>query len=171
MIEEEAAKPEGRIVIKVNNLVDPEVIDALYRASRAGVRIDLIVRGICCLKPGVPGLSEGIRVRSLIGHYLEHSRIFAFGSGPKRHILIGSSDLMPRNLDRRVEAVVPVADADLKQEIEQFLELELSDDTLAWELSGDGTWSKAVAGRGVNTQQLMQRASLGIVEDEGLRSA
>jgi polyphosphate kinase len=171
MIEQEAAKPEGRIVIKVNNLVDPEVIDALYRASQAGVKIDLIVRGICCLKPGVAGLSEGIRVRSLIGRYLEHSRIFGFGSGPGRHVLIGSSDLMPRNLDRRVEAVVPVADPDLKQEIEQFLELELSDDTLAWELAADGAWSKAAAGHGVNTQQLMQRASLGIVEDEGVQAA
>jgi polyphosphate kinase len=170
MIEEEAAKPEGRIVIKVNNLVDPEVIDALYRASQAGVKIDLIVRGICCLKPGVPGLSDGIRVRSLIGHYLEHSRIFAFGSGPERHVLIGSSDLMPRNLDRRVEAVVPVVDADLKKEVEQFLDLELSDDTLAWQLAADGTWSKAVTGDGVNTQQLMQRASLGIVSDEGAQA-
>jgi len=170
MIEEESAKPEGRIVIKVNNLVDSEVIDALYRGSQAGVKIDLIVRGICCLKPGVPGLSERIRVRSLIGHYLEHSRIFAFGSGADRHVLIGSSDLMPRNLDRRVEAVVPVSDPDLKKEIEQFLELELSDDTLAWELAADGTWSKAVAGKGVNTQRLMQRASLGIVGDEGVQA-
>jgi polyphosphate kinase len=171
LIQHEALKPEGRIVIKVNNLVDPEVIDALYRASQAGVRIDLIVRGICCLKPGVPGLSEGIRVRSLIGRHLEHSRIFAFGSGPGRHVLIGSSDLMPRNLDRRVEAVVPVADPDLKKEVEQFLELELADDTLAWELAADGTWSKVAAGRGANTQELMQRAPLGIVGDEGVSAA
>jgi polyphosphate kinase len=170
LIQQEALKPEGRIVIKVNNLVDPEVIDALYRASQAGVRIDLIVRGICCLKPGVPGLSNGIRVRSLIGHYLEHSRIFGFGSEAGRHVLIGSSDLMPRNLDRRVEAVVPVADPDLKQEIEQFLELELADDTLAWELAGDGAWRKVSAGHGVNTQELMQRATLGIVEDEGAQA-
>ena len=171
LIQHEALKPEGRIVIKVNNLVDPEVIDALYRASQAGVRIDLIVRGICCLKPGVPGLSEGIRVRSLIGRYLEHSRIFGFGSGPGRHVLIGSSDLMPRNLDRRVEAVVPVADPDLKKEVERFLELELADDTLAWELAENGTWSKVVASRGANTQDLMQRATLGIVGDEGVAAA
>ncbi|HZK73097.1 MAG TPA: polyphosphate kinase 1, partial [Clostridia bacterium] len=161
IIKQEALKPDGRIVIKVNNLVDPEVIDALYRASEAGVKIDLIVRGICCLKPGVRGLSEGIRVRSLVGHYLEHSRIFRFGTEGGRHVLIGSSDLMPRNLDRRVEAVVPVADPDLMMEIDQFLDLELADDTLAWELAGDGTWTKVAAGRGVNTQELMQRATLG----------
>jgi polyphosphate kinase len=171
LIQHEALKPEGRIVIKVNNLVDPEVIDALYRASQAGARIDLIVRGICCLKPGVAGLSEGIRVRSLIGQYLEHSRIFGFGNGPGRHVLIGSSDLMPRNLDRRVEAVVPVGDPDLKKEVERFLELELADDTLAWELGGDGTWTKVAAGRGGNTQELMQRATLGIVGNERVAAA
>ena len=171
LIEEEASKLDGRIVIKVNNLVDPEVIDALYRASQSGARIDLIVRGICCLKPGVPGLSDGIRVRSLLGHYLEHSRIFRFGQSAGRRILIGSSDLMPRNLDRRVEAVVPVADPDLNQQIERFLELELADDTLAWELAGDGTWTKAAADRGVNTQELMQRATLEILGDEGVESA
>jgi polyphosphate kinase len=171
LIQHEALKPDGRIVIKVNNLVDPEVIDALYRASQAGVRIDLIVRGICCLKPGVPGLSEGIRVRSLIGQYLEHSRIFAFGGGPGRHVLIGSSDLMPRNLDRRVEAVVRVADPDLMKEVEQFLELELADDMLAWELAEDGAWSKVAASRGANTQELMQRATLRIVGDEGVAAA
>ena len=170
MIEEEALKPNGRIVIKVNNLVDPEVIDALYRASQTGVQIDLIVRGICCLKPGVPGLSKGIRVRSLIGHYLEHSRIFRFGSEAGSHVLIGSSDLMPRNLDRRVEAIVPVADPDLREEIEQFLELELADDTLAWELAGEGTWRKVASDAGVNTQDRMQRATLGIVGDEGFRA-
>jgi polyphosphate kinase len=169
MIQEEALKADGRIVIKVNNLVDPEVVDALYRASQAGVRIDLIVRGICCLKPGVPGLSEGIRVRSLVGYYLEHSRIFRFGNDKDSRVLIGSSDLMPRNLDRRVEAVVPVADEDLKKEIEQFLELALADDTLAWELKRDGSWHKVAGGHGVNTQQLMQRATLGLVESEGVK--
>jgi polyphosphate kinase len=170
LIQREALKPDGRIVIKVNNLVDPEMIDALYLASQAGVRIDLIVRGTCCLKPGVPGLSEGIHVRSLVGHYLEHSRVFRFGSEAGRHVLIGSSDLMPRNLDRRVEAVVPVDDPGLKKEIEQFLELELSDDTLAWELGGDGTWTKAARSRGINTQELMQHATLGIVEEEAFQA-
>ncbi len=166
LIQQEALKPQGRIVIKVNNLVDPEVIDALYRASQAGARIDLIVRGTCCLKPGVAGLSERIQVRSLIGQHLEHSRVFRFGSEKVSHVLIGSSDLMPRNLDRRVEAVVPIADPDLKKEIEQFLDLELADDTLAWELGADGTWGKVATGKGVNTQQLMQRTTFGIVESE-----
>ena len=170
LIQQEASKPDGRIVIKVNNLVDSEVIDALYRASQAGVQIDLIVRGICCLKPGVRGLSERIRVRSLVGHYLEHSRIFRFGSGAELDVLIGSSDLMPRNLERRVEAVVPVSEPELNKKIDQFLELELADDTLAWELAGDGAWSKAAAGRGVNTQQQMQRATLGIVGQEGVEA-
>jgi polyphosphate kinase len=166
LIQQEAVKPGGRIVIKVNNLVDPEVIDALYRASQAGVKIDLIVRGICCLKPGVPELSERISVRSLIGHFLEHSRIFRFGSEKAHHVLIGSSDLMPRNLDRRVEAVVPVVDADLTKEIDQFLNLALADDTLAWELAGDGSWTKVASVRGLNTQELMRRATLGIVDEE-----
>jgi polyphosphate kinase len=166
LIHQEALKPGGRIVIKVNNLVDPEVIDALYLASQAGVKVELIVRGICCLKPGVPGLSEGIRVRSLIGHFLEHSRIFRFGSERTRHVLIGSSDLMPRNLDRRVEAVVPVVDPHLTREIDQFLNLALADDTLAWELSADGTWTKVPTVEGLNTQELMRRATLGIVNEE-----
>ncbi|GAC1475342.1 MAG: RNA degradosome polyphosphate kinase [Candidatus Dormibacteraceae bacterium] len=170
LIKQQASRPQGRIVIKVNNLVDPEVIDALYRASQAGAQIDLIVRGICCLKPGVPGLSEGIRVRSLVGHYLEHSRIFRFGGESNPQILIGSSDLMPRNLDRRVEAVVPVTDPELNKRIDHFLELELSDDTLAWELAGDGTWTKVEGGRGINTQELMQRATLEIVGEEGVQA-
>jgi polyphosphate kinase len=168
LIHEQALKTDGRIVIKVNNLVDPEVIDALYLASQSDVQVELIVRGICCLKPGVAGLSDRIHVRSLVGHHLEHSRIFCFGDDADTHVLIGSSDLMPRNLDRRVEAVVPVSDPGLKKEIEQFLELELSDDTLAWELAGDGSWRKVAAGSGVNTQQLMQRATLGIVEEAGV---
>jgi polyphosphate kinase len=171
LIKQEALKPGGRIVIKVNNLVDPEVIDALYRASQAGIRIHLIVRGICCVKPGVPGLSEGISVRSLVGHFLEHSRVFSFGRDADRHILIGSSDLMPRNLDRRVEAVVPIADPDLEKEIEQFLELELADDTLAWELASDGAWLKVATGDGVNTHEVMQRATPGILDEDEVRAS
>jgi polyphosphate kinase len=105
-------------------------------------------------------------VRSLIGHFLEHSRIFRFGSEQASHVLIGSSDLMPRNLDRRVEAVVPVIDKDLTREIDQFLNLALADDTLAWELAGDGTWTKVAGVKGLNTQELMRRATLGIVDEE-----
>ena len=163
LIEEQASKPDGQIVIKVNNLVDPEVIDALYRASQAGAKIDLIVRGICCLRPGVSGLSEGIRVRSLVGHFLEHSRIFRFGNGADGQLFIGSSDLMPRNLDRRVEAVVPISDPTPREHIEGFLQLELADDTLAWSLAGDGTWSKVPLGRGVNSQRLMQSAAIEVL--------
>jgi polyphosphate kinase len=166
LIGQEATKPNGRIVIKVNNLVDPEVIDALYRASQAGVEIELIVRGICCLKPGVVGLSEGIRVRSLVGRNLEHSRIFRFGGKDDRDLMIGSSDLMPRNLDRRVEAVVPVADPDLASELDRFLDLELADDTLAWELMEDGTWRRPPAHKGrVNSQELMEHVTLGLVQE------
>lgn len=163
LIQHEASKPDGQILIKVNNLVDPEVIDALYRASQAGVRIDLIVRGICCLRPGVRGLSEGIRVRSLVGHYLEHSRVFRFGKAADGQLFIGSSDLMPRNLDRRVEAVVPIGDPMLKEQIEDFLQLELADDTLAWTLAGDGSWSKVAVGHGVNSQRAMQSSAVQVL--------
>jgi polyphosphate kinase len=167
LIEHEASKPDGEILIKVNNLVDPEVIDALYRAAQKGTRIDLIVRGICCLKPGLSGLSKGIRVRSLVGHYLEHSRVFRFGKPGDRQVFIGSSDLMPRNLDRRVEAVVPIADPDLREQIDRFLELELADDTLAWELAGGGRWKKVVARDGVDSQRLMQSAAMQLLVTDG----
>ena len=140
-IRREAAQPDGRIVIKVNNLSDPEVIDALYDASQAGCEIDLIVRGICCLRPGVPGLSENICVRSVVGRYLEHSRIFRFGSherGPR--YLIGSADLMTNKLDKRVEAVIPVEGASNQRRLEEIFALNLSENRLAWELGPDGAW-------------------------------
>jgi polyphosphate kinase len=104
------------------------------------VRIDLIVRGICCLRPSVEGLSETIRVRSIVGRYLEHSRIFAFGERRERHYYIGSADLMPRNLDRRVEAVAPVDDPDLQARLQEILDVNLSADCRAWRLSADGNW-------------------------------
>ncbi|MGH8874519.1 MAG: polyphosphate kinase 1 [Acidimicrobiia bacterium] len=143
LIAEEASHPDGHIVMKMNSLVDAEMIDALYQASQAGTRIELIVRGICCLRAGVPGLSDNISVRSIVGRYLEHSRIFRFGSparGMKYHI--GSADLMPRNLDRRVEALVPVGDPTLRERLDQIFEVLLADEVLAWELGADDTWRK-----------------------------
>lgn len=135
----------GHIIMKMNSLVDPAMIDHLYAASCAGVTIDLIVRGICCLRPGVPGLSDNIRVRSLIGRYLEHSRIFHFanGGGPGEAVTyIGSADLMPRNLDRRIEAMVPVIDPPLQRRVMEILQVGLADDTLAWSLGPDGRWGR-----------------------------
>jgi polyphosphate kinase len=160
LIEREAAMPAGRITLKMNSLVDVELIDALYEASQAGVEIDLIVRGICCLRPGVPGLSDRIRVRSIIGRYLEHSRIYHFanGAGPHRPIyLIGSADLMPRNLDRRVEALVPIEDEALQDRLQQVLDLNLDDDELAWELRPDGSWQRVPTSKGVSTHVELER--------------
>jgi polyphosphate kinase len=156
----EQARDGGRIVLKMNALVDPDVIEALYEAAQAGARIDLIVRGICCLRPGVPGLSETIRVRSLVGRYLEHSRIFRFGEGEDARHYIGSADLMQRNLDQRVEAVVPVPDAALCARLDEMLEVLLQDDTLAWTLGRDGAWSKVPTERGVNAQQRFQEMAV-----------
>ncbi|HEV2766647.1 MAG TPA: RNA degradosome polyphosphate kinase [Acidimicrobiales bacterium] len=158
--EAEAGEDGGRIILKLNNLVDVEMIDALYAASRAGVEIDLIVRGICCLRPGVAGMSERIRVRSIVGRFLEHSRIFHFanGAGPGRpDWYLGSADLMPRNLDRRVEAVVPVGDPELQRRLQEILDVNLSDDQLAWELQPDGGWRKVPPGGGVNTHEALRR--------------
>jgi polyphosphate kinase len=156
LIRAEAEAPDGRIVMKMNSLVDPEMIDALYDASNAGTEIDLIIRGICCLRPGVKGLSERIRVRSLVGRFLEHSRIFRFGSdarGPRYYI--GSADLMPRNLDRRVECVAPVTDPALTARLAEILEVNLADDVLAWELTTQG-WRKVKTKVGVDTHQRLQ---------------
>jgi len=146
LIANEAAHGEaGGITAKMNALSDPGMIDALYAASGAGVRIALVVRGICCLRPGVPGLSDRITVRSIVGRYLEHSRIYRFanGNGPGRPLwLIGSADLMGRNINRRVEALVPVEAPPLQERLEQVLEVVLEDDCLAWTLRGDGTWAR-----------------------------
>jgi polyphosphate kinase len=154
-IDEEMAKgAAGRIVLKMNSLVDPEIIESLYAASNAGVSIDLIVRGICCLRPGVPGMSENIRVRSIVGRFLEHSRIYHFGADPESAVyLIGSADLMPRNLDRRVEAVTPVTAAPLRARLEEILTTNLADDVLAWELRSDGTWEKVPTVEGIDTHR------------------
>jgi polyphosphate kinase len=150
----------GRITMKMNSLVDDDMIDALYDASKAGVRVDLVVRGICCLRPGVAGLSENIRVRSIVGRYLEPSRIYHFANGHsegKPSYYIGSADLMPRNLDRRVEALVPVDDRTLQARLREVLEVNLADDELAWELDADGSWQKLANRHGANTHRELQR--------------
>lgn len=143
-IEREAANARaGRpawIKIKVNSIVDEATIDALYRASQAGVAVDLVVRGICAVRPGVPGLSETIRVRSILGRYLEHSRIFAFANDGAPDILIGSADLMHRNLDRRVEALVSITDPEQIQNLLSLLDGSMADSTATWHLGPDGTW-------------------------------
>src|ERR687892_312273 len=156
----EQAREGGRIVLKMNALVDPDVIEALYEAAQAGARVDLIVRGICCLRPGIPGVSEKIRVRSLVGRYLEHSRIFRFGEGEDARHYIGSADLMQRNLDHRVEAVVPVPDAALCARLDEMIDVLLQDDTLAWTLGRDGAWSKVPTEQGVNAQERFQEMAV-----------
>jgi len=144
---EGAAGPSGRIVLKTNGLTDPEVIDALYRASAGGASIDLVVRGRCSIRPGVPGLSEHIRVRSIVGRFLEHSRIFRFGGehGRPLRIWFGSPDMMERNLDRRVEVVVPVVDMAVQQRLVTILDDALADEANAWTLGRTGEWSRVLA--------------------------
>jgi polyphosphate kinase len=201
-IEREAAKAAtgepALVQIKVNALVDEELIDALYRASQAGVRVDLVIRGICTLRPGVPGLSDNIRVRSILGRFLEHSRVFRFGAGdPTSERVgqggsaarpdggsatrpdggsaagphggsaagpewwIGSADLMHRNLDRRVEALVRVTDASARGQLGRLMDLSMSPETSAFELAGDGSWKRRVAGPDgqplVNPQETLLR--------------
>jgi len=165
---EREGKPGGRIVIKVNNLVDPDLIDALYAASQAGAEIDLIARSMCSLRPGVPGLSERIRVRSIVGRFLEHSRIFSFGRGDDAEHFLGSSDLMPRNLDRRVEVVVPVTDALLRSRIQDILNTCLADDVLAWELQPDGGWHRVPTTVGLNSQKRFQEQALDWARSSGV---
>jgi polyphosphate kinase len=135
-----AGKP-AQIRIKANSIVDEALIDALYAASRAGVPIQMLIRGICAVRPGVPGLSETITVRSILGRYLEHSRIMWFANGGAPQVWIGSSDLMHRNLDRRVEVLVKLPSSDEVDEVSGLLDLAFDAETRAWELSADGTWT------------------------------
>ncbi len=128
------------IIAKMNSLVDPEIISALYEASQVGVNIDLIVRGMCCIRPKVKGLSDRIRVISVIGRFLEHSRIFYFSNGGNEQVYIGSADWMPRNLDARVEVITPIEEASLVKELKQILEIVLADNRQAWDLRSDGTY-------------------------------
>ena len=126
----------------MNALVDPETIGALYRASQAGVDVDLVVRGICCLRPGVPGLSDRIRVVSIVGRFLEHSRLFYFSNGGADEYYLGSADWMPRNFDRRVETVAPVEDAALHPRLRTLLATCLADNRQAWDLAPDGRYTQ-----------------------------
>jgi polyphosphate kinase len=141
-IENAKAGLESGIRIKVNSIVDEAIIDALYRASNAGVQVDLVVRGICSIKPGIPGLSENIRVRSILGRYLEHARVFAFANAGDPQYYIGSADMMHRNLDRRVEALVRLTSPAHLKEIDEIFDLALADSTTSWHLDGDGTWTR-----------------------------
>jgi polyphosphate kinase len=147
--EHAAKKKPARIIAKMNSLSDPDAIRALYRASQAGVKIDLIVRGVCCLRPGVPGVSENITVRSIVGRFLEHARIFHFENGGKPETFIGSADWMSRNFIRRMEVVCPVEDALLCERIvNRILAAQLADNTKAWELESDGSYTKLVPKHG-----------------------
>jgi len=143
------AGKSGHVIIKVNGLSDPSIIRDLYRTSRAGVAIDLIVRGICALRPGLPGISETIAVRSIVGRFLEHSRIFAFENGGDPEVYIGSADLMERNLNRRVETVCPVRDETLSRYLrETVLDAYLRDTVRAWLLRSDGEYERVVEAKG-----------------------
>ncbi|WP_314040129.1 RNA degradosome polyphosphate kinase [Campylobacter showae] len=165
MIKSETAHGEqGRIVAKMNALVDSDIVDALVKASSAGVKIDLIVRGICCVRPGVKGLSENIRVRSLIGKYLEHARIFYFRHAEPQ-IYIASADWMPRNLERRLELMTPIIDKNLQERLLEFLRLQLSDNELAFELQNSGEYAKVRPKEGdarINSQEVLEEYVSGI---------
>jgi polyphosphate kinase len=154
------AGAHARIRIKLNQLVDPTIIDELYAASQAGATIDIAARAICMLRPGVEGMSSRIRVRSIFGRFLEHSRIYSFEAGDDVRMLIGSADLMPRNLDRRIEVLLPVESSRTRHELNAILDSVFADNTFAWELAPDGTWSRLTPGKGQKThvhQAVMQR--------------
>ena len=164
-IEARLAGQEARIVLKMNSLVDARCIRALYVASQAGVQVDLNLRGICCLRPGVPGVSDNIRVVSVVGRFLEHSRVYGFVRGDERRYWMGSGDIMPRNLDTRVELLAPVEDEGLRAEIEDTLERCLADDTFAWELDADGSWTRRSGRTRSVHRELMERAAPAVTSD------
>jgi len=153
---------EARIRIKVNNLTDEEIIEELYRAGQEGAKIDIVARSICTLRPGVPGLSETIRVRSILGRFLEHSRFFIFDAGDKRTFLLGSADLMPRNLDHRIELLAPVEDGRAQQDLLRAFDVLLADNASAWEMSSEGRWMRLrpkKGDRGRQAQQVFMRSA------------
>jgi polyphosphate kinase len=148
---------KGRILWKINHLVDTEIIDELYTASQRGCKIELIIRGNCSVMPGVPGLSETIVVRSIVGRFLEHSRIYRFGApGAGAEYLMGSADMMTRNLNGRVEILVSIKEPALIARLEQVLEVEMNDDELAWELRHGTSWVKRPNERGINTHNTLR---------------
>jgi polyphosphate kinase len=161
-VDHQRAGRGGRIVVKMNSLEDPEIVRALYAASTAGVEIDLIVRGVCRLRPGLPGLSERIRVRSIVGRFLEHARIFCFENAGEPEYYLASADWMSRNLDFRVESMVPVDDPAAQAELRTILDLQLADNCKAWQLDADGTWRQRTPAPGEprrpSQQLLMDRA-------------
>ena len=164
LIDNEIASGRGRMILKMNSLVDVRMTEKLYEASQAGVDIDLIIRGQCSLKPGIPGLSDRIRVRSIIGRYLEHSRVYHFanGDGPGEPVTyIGSADLMSRNLNRRVEALVRLDDPRTQQRVCEILDVVLNDDRLAWTLAGDGVWTKRRGPAAIDTHARLQQLARG----------
>ena len=137
--------PSG-IRFKLNSLLDEEFVDALYRASQAGVKVDLVVRGICAIRPGVPGLSENIHIRSILGRFLEHSRIFHFVNAGENELWIGSADLMHRNLDRRVETLVVIRQSDHKRLLMRAFENYLADTSPCFVMNADGSWTRKTIG-------------------------
>ena len=151
---------EAHLIAKMNSLLDKEIIEKLYEASQAGVKIELIVRGICVLIPGIPGLSENITVRSIVGRFLEHSRVFWFANGGREELYIGSADWMPRNLNDRVELMVPVEDPVLRARIKEMVDTELSDNQKAHIMQPDGSWKKEIAQENkINAQDICQHAA------------
>jgi len=146
----------ARIALKLNSLVDEQIVDELYLASRSGVPIDILVRGMCSLKPGVPGLSESIRVHSVLGRYLEHSRIFYFENAGDPDVFIGSADMMHRNLDRRVEALVKLVQTDHIKDLRDIMDLGMGESISTWVLGANGQWSRRAVDAVGNRLQDMQ---------------
>jgi polyphosphate kinase len=153
----------GRIIMKMNNLSDDAVVDALYDASQHGVKIDLIVRSICTLRPGMKSLSKNITVRSILGRFLEHSRVYYFENRGDPEIYVGSPDMMRRNLDARVEALASVKSPELREQVKLVLELALSDNSSAWTLDRHGRWTKVASAEGeprMNFQEQLMRTPM-----------